>query len=61
MLNDPSIYPNPSKMACNGCWFYAPCLAKQDGQDAQFILINNYKKRSEPEPEPVSDPRKYQL
>jgi hypothetical protein len=42
MLNDPSIYPNPSKMACNGCWFYAPCLAKQDGQDAQFILINNY-------------------
>lgn len=46
MLSDPSIYPNPNKMNCNGCWFYDPCLAKQEGSDVDFLLKNLYVKRS---------------
>lgn len=38
MLNNPSIYPNPSKMRCNGCAFFAPCVAKQDGSDYEWYL-----------------------
>lgn len=45
MLNDPSIYPNPSAWNCNGCFYRQPCTATQDGSDVQFLLDNLYKKR----------------
>ena len=32
------IYPNPSRFNCNGCSFFAPCLAKMDGGDPDWIL-----------------------
>ena len=32
------IYPNPSRFNCNGCAFFAPCLAKLDGSDFEWIL-----------------------
>lgn len=57
MLNDPSIYPNPSKINCNGCWYYAPCLARQEGSDPEMILSISYQKRSEQKKEtPVETP-----
>lgn len=47
MLNNPVIYPNPGMFNCNGCQFYHPCLARQDGSDVQWILNSSgtYKKR----------------
>jgi hypothetical protein len=38
MLNDPSIYPNPSRWNCNGCAMRTPCLLKQEGSDWQWHL-----------------------
>ena len=35
---DVRIYPNPSRFNCNGCSFFAPCLAKLDGSDHDWIL-----------------------
>lgn len=48
MLNDPSIYPNPTLMNCNGCWFQGPCLARIEGSDWEFMLGDTmvYEKRS---------------
>jgi CRISPR/Cas system-associated exonuclease Cas4 (RecB family) len=40
MLNDPSIYPNPSQWNCRGCAFNSPCLARMDGSDPEFMLDN---------------------
>jgi hypothetical protein len=45
MLTNPSIYPNPVKWNCDGCWFFAPCVAQQEAGDVQFILREGYKKR----------------
>jgi hypothetical protein len=43
MLNDPILYPNPSKnYTCLNCRFRAPCIAAEDGSDWQAILDGNY-------------------
>lgn len=45
MLNNPSIYPNArNDFMCLGCAFRAPCIASNDGSDAQFLIDNNYEK-----------------
>lgn len=45
MLNDPAIYPTPSRFNCQGCMFFAPCLAMHEGRDYQIILDEMYEKR----------------
>jgi ATP-dependent helicase/DNAse subunit B len=47
MLDTPMIYPNPSSMNCNGCQFFQPCLATQDGGDVEWFLDELYTKRKE--------------
>lgn len=43
MLSDPRIYPNPSgSYQCLRCAFRAPCLATNDGSDAEFMLEGNF-------------------
>ena len=44
MLNDPSIYPNPDRH-CTWCSFKAPCLARMDGSDYEWILTENFHKK----------------
>lgn len=51
MLGNPNIYPSPSAMNCNGCWFYNPCVATNDGGDVQYFLDELYTKRKEVEPD----------
>jgi hypothetical protein len=46
MLSNPSIYPTPSRMNCNGCSFFAPCLALHEGRDPEAILDENYERRA---------------
>lgn len=46
MLMNPNIYPSPSRINCQGCQFFAPCLAVQEGSDPQAILDEQYEKRS---------------
>jgi len=46
MLGDPDIYPTPSRFNCNGCQFFAPCLALHEGYDPQTILDEQYEKRT---------------
>lgn len=44
MLSDPRIYPNPSgTYQCLRCPFRSPCLAKNDGSDAEFMLEGNFR------------------
>lgn len=45
MVGDPLIYPTPSQFNCNGCQFYGPCIAKQEGSDFDYILNENFQKR----------------
>lgn len=45
MLNNPAIYPTPSPFNCNGCSFFRPCLAKQEGSDENLILEELYQIR----------------
>lgn len=45
MLNDPLIYPNPTRFRCGNCVFRGPCLAKNDGSDFQWMLNDMYTKR----------------
>lgn len=43
MLNDPNIYPNPTKnYSCLNCIFRAPCLMAEDGSDYEFVLNDAY-------------------
>jgi len=43
MLGDPRIYPNLSNSyKCLSCAFRPPCLAMEDGSDAQFLINTNY-------------------
>ncbi len=46
MLDDPKIYPSPSRFNCNGCSFFAPCLALHEGADPKHILDEMYEKRT---------------
>lgn len=41
MIDNPRIYPNPSRWNCNGCQFRSPCLMLQDGSDAEWHLKNS--------------------
>lgn len=41
------IYPNPSRINCNGCWFAEPCTALLEGQDVKFVLESQFKQRPE--------------
>lgn len=54
MFNDPLIYPNASKMNCNGCMQALPCLALNDGSDYEYIMKNMYHKREEQNEELVN-------
>jgi hypothetical protein len=53
MLNNPSIYPNVGMFTCMGCAYRTPCLAKMDGSDYEFILKNQFRRRTD-EPKEVS-------
>lgn len=41
------IYPSPSRFTCTRCAFKAPCVAKNDGSDFQFLLDTDYRNRTE--------------
>lgn len=45
MLDHPAIYPTPSRFNCNGCSFFAPCLALHEGRDYVAILDEGYERR----------------
>jgi hypothetical protein len=38
MVDNPRIYPNPSRWNCNGCQFRSPCLMRQEGSDWEWYL-----------------------
>lgn len=43
MLNDPSLYPNPTRdYRCINCAFRTPCIAAEDGSDWQSMLEDGY-------------------
>jgi hypothetical protein len=42
MVNNPAIYRTPSRINCNGCPFYAPCIAKWENSDYQYMLDTMY-------------------
>lgn len=43
MLNDPSIYPNPTgEFRCLECAFRNPCIAADDGSDWKGMLADGY-------------------
>lgn len=45
MLNDPSIYPNPTgEFSCTRCPFRVPCIAKDDGSDWEMMLSDGFVK-----------------
>lgn len=48
MLGDPFIYPNPSKMHCNGCDFRAPCAVENEVGDVEFVLNDPFMYRPRP-------------
>lgn len=41
MIDNPRIYPNPSRWNCNGCQFRSPCLMRQEGGDWKWFLQNS--------------------
>lgn len=43
-LDDPMIYPSPSKFKCNWCAFRAPCLQMNEGSDYEYTLNTNYQR-----------------
>lgn len=55
MLANPIIYPNPNRMNCNGCQFYAVCSATNDGGDVRSLLAEMYQKRASGEMEVEDD------
>lgn len=44
------IYPNPTSNCVWDCPFVAPCLAKDDGSDWEYLLEENYAKQTERTP-----------
>lgn len=47
MLDDPHIYRTPTKMNCNGCIFFDPCLLKWESGNWEELLKTNYKQREQ--------------
>jgi RecB family exonuclease len=47
MMDNPAIYPTPSRFNCTGCRFFAPCVALQEGADYETILSENYQRRTD--------------
>jgi hypothetical protein len=45
MLNNPMIYPNPSRFKCGYCMMEAPCQARMEGSDEAMILQQLYVRR----------------
>jgi hypothetical protein len=45
------LYPTPTPEHCSACVFRAPCLAMNDGSDADAILKTNYRVRAPEAPE----------
>lgn len=45
MINNPTIYRNPSRINCSGCPFLAPCIMKWEGSDPGYYLDSQYRKR----------------
>jgi hypothetical protein len=45
MLNKPYIYPNPTgTWGCLKCIFRAPCIAKDDGSEWEWMLDEQFEK-----------------
>lgn len=44
MLNNPQIYPSPSRFKCNWCMVKPVCLEMFDGSDWEWTLTTNYTK-----------------
>lgn len=44
MLNDPSVYAQPSRFSCNSCLFRQPCEGRLRGEDYQITLDTMYVK-----------------
>jgi hypothetical protein len=44
IFSEPAIYPTVSPMNCNPCPFFAPCLARQEDSDWQFLLKSSFRK-----------------
>ncbi len=42
MLNNPSVYAQPSRFSCNSCLFRQPCEGRLRGEDYQVILDTMY-------------------
>jgi hypothetical protein len=53
-MTDPSLrlYPNPAEHRCGGCNYRAPCLAMNQGKDAEPILRAGYRRRTKEDFEP---------
>jgi len=47
MIDNPRIYPNPSRWNCNGCQFRSVCLMRQEGSDWKWYINSSklYTKR----------------
>jgi hypothetical protein len=48
---DITVYPAPSPMTCAACDFRAPCIALNEGADAEAIVQTNYRVRPPEAPE----------
>lgn len=47
MLNDPFIYPNPTRENCKWCWFRPMCVGTNDGSDIGWMRTEFYVQRAE--------------
>lgn len=44
MLENPNVYPQPSRFSCNSCLYRQPCEAKNRGEDAKYLLDTMFTK-----------------
>lgn len=55
IIENPRIYPQPSRFSCNSCAFRQPCLGANMGEDYRYALDTLFEKRTkhyfEDEPE----------
>lgn len=45
MIDNPRIYPQPSRFSCSSCAFQNPCVAMNRGEDVEYMLASMYDKR----------------